>query len=53
MTNSVYIDDPERAREKSEADEHMHRYVSDELKRFNDDSASGTFNHADEFEAKP
>ncbi|EHK46282.1 hypothetical protein TRIATDRAFT_317291 [Trichoderma atroviride IMI 206040] len=35
VTNSVYHDDPERIKEKQEADSHMHRYISDQLRRYN------------------
>ncbi|KAM0474855.1 hypothetical protein ACHAPX_007376 [Trichoderma viride] len=35
VTNSVYHDDPERIKEKQEADSHMHRYISDQLHRYN------------------
>lgn len=34
VTNSVYHDDPERVKEKQEADSHMHRYISDQLRRY-------------------
>ncbi len=37
-------------KEKSEADEHMHRYVSDQLNRYKDDIRSDRFGRADEFE---
>lgn len=52
MTNSVYTDDPERAKERSEADEHMHRYISDELERYKNETQTGTYENADEFETK-
>ena len=52
-TNSVYLDDPERAKAKSEADEHMHRYISDELDRYKTETQSGTYENGEEFEAKP
>lgn len=41
LGNSVTLEDPdrlrERLREKSEADAHMHRYISDQLERFKED----------------
>lgn len=41
LSNSATLDDPEklrqRMREKSEADAHMHRYISDQLERFKED----------------
>lgn len=35
VTNSVYHDDPGKVKEKQEADSHMHRYISDQLRRYN------------------
>lgn len=52
MTNSVHQDEIERERERSEADEHMHRYITDELNRYKDENLSGNYEHADEFETK-
>lgn len=48
---SVFHDD-EKSREKEEADEHMHRYVSDQLNRYKDGQKSERFEHDDEFEPK-
>ena len=39
-----------RDRERSEADQHMHRYVSDQLDRYKDEIGSDRFGRADEFE---
>ncbi|KID63493.1 glycoside hydrolase family 63, partial [Metarhizium hybridum] len=50
VTNSVIHDDSERAREREEADSHLHRYISDQLERFKDESVNG--GHADEYETK-
>ncbi|PON21296.1 hypothetical protein TGAM01_v209887 [Trichoderma gamsii] len=50
VTNSVYHDDPERVKEKQEADSHMHRYISDQLRRYtgvNEDDSGG-----DEYETR-
>lgn len=44
-------EDPHRAREKAEADSHLHRYISDQLNRYKD--KNGDFQHEDEFEARP
>lgn len=52
MTNSIHHDDPERARERSEADAHMHSYVSEQLERYKDEKAQGNYEHDDEFETK-
>ncbi|OAA59292.1 cytoplasm protein [Cordyceps fumosorosea ARSEF 2679] len=38
------------ALEKSEADSHMHSYISDQLSRYKDEMQSDRFSHADEFE---
>jgi len=51
---SVFLDDggPERAKERAEADEHMHRYISDQLERYKeDDVVPGSVE--EEFEATP
>jgi hypothetical protein len=49
--NSVHHDDPERAKEKQEADSHMHRYISDQLRRYS--GLNGEENsEGDEFEAR-
>lgn len=41
LGNSVTLEDPEKLRERlkerSEADAHMHRYISDQLERFKED----------------
>lgn len=51
VTGSVHHDE-ERARERSEADAHMHSYVSDQLERYKDETKSGNYAHDDEFETK-
>lgn len=50
--NSVFPTDPEREKEKSEADEHMHHYITDQLNRINGDDKNGIYDHEDEFEAQ-
>jgi hypothetical protein len=52
VTNSIYHDDPDRARERTEADAHMHSYVSEQLERYKDDKKDGNYEHDDEFETK-
>lgn len=42
--------DQSRARERAEADSHLHRYISDQLSRYKDQD--GDFQHEDEFEAR-
>lgn len=49
VSNSVFQDDPDKVKEKEEADSHMHRYISDQLNRYKDESLNG---NADEFETK-
>lgn len=51
-TNSVFPSDPDREKERTEADEHMHQYIADQLNRFKDDSKNGHYENDDEFEAK-
>jgi hypothetical protein len=43
-------EDKERSQEREEADQHMHRYISDQLERFKGEDAAEE--HGDEFEAK-
>ena len=50
--NSVVLDDPEREHEKTEADSHLHRYISDQLERYKDENLSGAYVQEDEFETK-
>lgn len=52
LGHSIHADDPERERERSEADEHMHQYISDQLARFKDDEGAETFFRQDEYEAR-
>jgi hypothetical protein len=51
MSNSAILNDPQRLRERAEADAHLHRYVSDQLERVK--SAEDTNGvEAEEFEAQ-
>jgi hypothetical protein len=50
--NSVRLEDPERARERSLADTHMHSYISDQLNRYRDEDVPGNYEHDDEYEPK-
>lgn len=52
LGNSIHVDDPERERERHEADEHMHQYISDQLARYKDDQGADTFYRHDEYEAQ-
>lgn len=50
VSNSVFQDDPDKVKEKEEADSHMHRYISDQLNRYKDGNLNGA--PEDEFETK-
>lgn len=50
-TASIFPDDPERAKEKEEANDHMTRYVSDQLERYKSGQHSSHLANAEEFEA--
>ena len=52
MSNSVFPEDPERFKEKEEADTHMHRYISDQLNRYRDEDLNASVPDADELEPK-
>ncbi|CAH0001606.1 unnamed protein product [Clonostachys byssicola] len=51
-TASVFPDDPERARQRSEADSHMHQYISDQLERYRIDQTSNEYEQDLETDAK-
>lgn len=51
VANSVHHDDPERTKEKEEADNHMHRYISDQLARYQGVNGDGN-DEGDEFETR-
>lgn len=50
VSNSVFHDDPDKVKEKEEADSHLHRYISDQLERYKDETLNG--GHADEYETR-
>lgn len=50
-TTSIFPDDSERLKEREEADEHMHHYVSEQLERYRSGQHNGHDANADEFEA--
>lgn len=52
IPNSVYQEDPERAKERAEADSHMKNYINDQLNRYVDDKQPGQYEHAEEFETR-
>lgn len=39
-TASVFPDDPERTRQRTEADSHMHQYISEQLNRYKVDKST-------------
>ena len=48
----VLTDDPQRLREKEEADEHMHNYIAEQLERVKSEQISNGYEKGDEFEAQ-
>lgn len=44
-------DDPEATRKRDEANEHMHKYIADQLERFKDEKSEVSVNETDELEA--
>lgn len=51
--SSVMLDNPERAKEREEADAHMHKYISDQLERVSTERDEEWYTSADEIEARP
>jgi hypothetical protein len=51
--SSVMLDDPVRAKEREEADAHMHKYISDQLERVSTARDEEWYTSADEIEARP
>lgn len=52
ISNSVFPDDQDKVKEKTEADSHMHRYISDQLSRYKGENGADGSEHADEYEAR-
>lgn len=52
MAASVFSEDPERTRQKTEADVHMHQYISEQLTRYKVDNATGQYDEED-LETRP
>lgn len=50
--SSAIHDEPERTKEKEEADSHLHRYISDQLDRYKGENLDQYEAHEDEFETK-
>ncbi len=51
-SGSMFFNDPARVRERAEADEHLHRYIADQLQRFKSSESLATYERGDEFEAQ-
>lgn len=51
MGNSVQHLDPERQKEREEADKKMHEYIADQLQRIKSDDELEQYSQVDEFEA--
>jgi hypothetical protein len=51
--NSIILNDPIRAREKADADAHMHNYISEQLERVRSQQGEDWMTPADEIEARP
>lgn len=47
MAASVFSEDPERTRQKTEADVHMHQYISEQLTRYKVDKTTGQYDEED------
>jgi hypothetical protein len=52
-TNSVFVESPEETKRRSDADTHMHQYISTRLDQYKKNDAAGPFGEADEYEATP
>lgn len=48
---SVAVEDTERDRERTEADERLHQYINEQLEKFKEDQATDTYSHPEEYEA--
>lgn len=51
-SNSMFFHNPERVRERAEADQHLHRYIADQLQQFKSSQSVNGYQHGDEFEAQ-
>lgn len=47
-TSYIFPEDPERAKEREEADSHMHRYISDQLNRYQGQNGTNGYGGDDE-----
>ncbi|CAK7230805.1 hypothetical protein SCUCBS95973_007697 [Sporothrix curviconia] len=51
-SGSQFFHNPERVRERAEADQHLHRYIADQLQRYRSSQSLNNYEHGDEFEAQ-
>lgn len=51
--SSVMLEDPAKAKERAEADAHMHKYITDQLERVSQKKDEEWYTSADEIEARP
>ncbi|OAA64424.1 protein phosphatase 2c [Niveomyces insectorum RCEF 264] len=51
-TGSVYANDPERLRQRAEADRHLHRYIADQLEHLRSTQSVNGYEQGEEFEAQ-
>ncbi len=50
--SSVILNDPARARDRAQADAHMHNYIAEQLERVRTERATNGYSGGDEFEAQ-
>lgn len=48
----ILNEDPDSLRQKAEADEHMHNYITEQLERVKSEQVADTYEKGDEFEAQ-
>lgn len=50
ISNSVFAESPEESKKRTEADAHMHQYISHQLDKYQKDGADGHYGSAEEYE---
>lgn len=51
-SGSMFFHNPERVRERAEADQHLHKYIADQLQRYKSSQSLNNYETGDEFEAQ-
>lgn len=51
-SGSMFFHNPERVRERAEADQHLHKYIADQLQRYKSSQSLNNYEQGDEFEAQ-